>query len=332
MADDILLDVINLKVYFPLPKSHLFAPQQVVHAVDDVSFKVKRGTTFGVVGESGSGKTTTALAVMRLVKVTSGSMSLNGVDLASLEKEELRKTRRHMQMIFQDPYSSLNPRVRAGEIVREPMELMKIGTKAEQAERVDELFRNVGLRPEQQALFPHQFSGGMRQRVMIAMSLAKNPSLLIADEPTTALDVTIQAQILDLMLELKDQNREAAIVLITHDMAVVAETCERVMVMYGGMIQEVADVNRLFDQPLHPYTQGLLKSIPHPDEDRPSENLQTIAGVVPNILEMPEGCKFCTRCDLVEERCKTDEPPLVEILPDHFVRCFVVADGESNGQ
>ena len=327
MADDILLDVVNLKVYFPLPKEHLFAKAHVVHAVDDVSFQVKRGTTFGVVGESGSGKTTTALAVMRLVNVTSGAMMLNGVDLASLEKEELRKTRRHMQMIFQDPYSSLNPRVRAGEIVREPMELMNIGTKAEQSERVDELFRNVGLRPEQQALFPHQFSGGQRQRIGVARALATQPELIICDEPVSALDVAIQAQILNLLRRLQDEYG-LTYLFISHDLGVVQYMCDEIAVMYLGQVVEQADRLSLFRRPLHPYTWALLSAVPSADPSvlKAKKARVRLQGDPPSPIDLPDGCRFAGRCPFAEPRCHVELPPLRAIDGDHRVACHLVTD------
>jgi peptide/nickel transport system ATP-binding protein len=327
MADDVLLNVANLKVYFPLPKSHLFAVSQVVHAVDDVSFEVKRGTTFGVVGESGSGKTTTALAIMRLVNITAGSMLLNGVDLASLEKEELRKSRRHMQMIFQDPYSSLNPRVRAGRIVREPMELMRIGSEAEQNERVDELFRQVGLRPEQQALFPHQFSGGQRQRIGVARALATQPELIICDEPVSALDVAIQAQILNLLRHLQEEYG-LTYLFISHDLGVVQYMCDEIAVMYLGQVVEQADRLSLFRRPLHPYTWALLSAVPSADPSvlKAKKTRVRLHGDPPSPIDLPEGCRFAGRCPFAEPRCHAELPALRVIDGEHRVACHLVTD------
>ncbi len=265
-TDDMLLDVRDLKVHFPLPRKHMMAHQSQVHAVDGVSFQVKRGTTFGLVGESGSGKTTTALAVLRLVEVTSGSMRLGEADLATLEGDQLRQLRRRMQIIFQDPYSSLNPRTRAGGIVREPLDLMDIGEPGERDERVAEIFRNVGLRPEQQALFPHQFSGGQRQRIGIARSLATRPALIIADEPVSALDVSVQAQIINLLEDLQ-QELGLTYLFVAHDLSVVKHICDRVLVMHRGRIVERGTIDEVFENPSEDYTKLLLSAIPSPDPD-----------------------------------------------------------------
>jgi oligopeptide/dipeptide ABC transporter ATP-binding protein len=299
-------------------------------AVDDVSFDIYEGEVLGIVGESGSGKSVTAYSITRLVpdppgKIVGGEVIFKGTDLLKLSYEDIQKYRgKEIAMIFQEPMTSLNPVMKIGDQIKEVI-LRHEGVSDEEAEKKSiEMIEAVGIPDAAKRLndYPHQFSGGMRQRVMIAMALACNPSLLIADEPTTALDVTIQAQIVDLMIKLKQQREDSAVIIITHNLGVVAETCDRVIVMYGGKIQEVGDVFNIFKNPLHPYTKGLLLSLPNP-YDNEREELQAIPGIIPHILELPKGCKFCTRCPSVMEVCWKNEPKLLEVEPERFVRCHL---------
>jgi oligopeptide/dipeptide ABC transporter ATP-binding protein len=311
-------------------RTHFDTGAGVAKAVDGVDLDIRPGEVLGLVGESGSGKSVTALSVLRLIpsppgRIVAGEVQFRGRNLLELSWEELRKVRgREISMIFQEPMTSLNPVFTIGMQVTEMILQHEPCSQEEAERRAIDMLTEVGI-PDAAARmtqYPHHLSGGMRQRVMIAIALVLNPDLLIADEPTTALDVTIQAQILDLMLELKSRRPTAAILLITHNLAVVAETCDRVAVMYGGKVQEVAPVRRLFENPLHPYTQGLLGSIPRVDGVRVTR-LQVIPGTVPDILEMPPGCKFTTRCSRRFEPCMDREPPLIEMEPDHLVRCHL---------
>ncbi len=321
-----LLQIQGLRTYF-----HTEAG--IAKAVDGVSFDILRGEVLGLVGESGSGKSVTALSILRLIpdppgRIVAGSIMFNGRNLLSLPWEEIRKIRgSDISMIFQEPMTSLNPVLTIGAQIMEVVLLHESVSRKEAFDRSVEMMNLVGIPDPASRMndYPHQYSGGMRQRVMIAMALACNPSLLIADEPTTALDVTIQAQILELMLKIKDERKDAAILLITHNLAVVAETCHRVIVMYGGKIQEIAPVRELFRNPLHPYTQGLLASLPAADGER-HKRLRTIPGNVPSILDLPVGCKFVTRCPERMDRCAVSEPELLEISPGHWVRCFLVGN------
>jgi oligopeptide/dipeptide ABC transporter ATP-binding protein len=312
-------------------KTHFKTEAGWAKAVDGVSFDVFPGEVVGLVGESGSGKSVTALSVIRLIpdppgKIVGGSIVYKGRELLTLPWEEIRKIRgNEISMIFQEPMTSLNPVFTIGMQIMEVIhQHRKVGRK-EAFDRAVEMLELVGIPGASARMhdYPHQFSGGMRQRVMIASALACDPSLLIADEPTTALDVTIQAQILELMLKIKDQRKDAAILLITHNLAVVAETCHRVMVMYGGKIQEIAPVRELFKNPQHPYTKGLLASLPAVEGERHAR-LRTIPGNVPSILDLPVGCKFVTRCPERLEKCATYEPELIEVSPGHWVRCVLV--------
>ena len=316
-----LLKVENLSTSFEVKRG-------IIHAVEDVSFEVDIGQTLAIVGESGSGKSVTGLSIMGLLsdagKVSGGTMHFDGKDLRALNENEYRSLRgNQMAMIFQEPMTSLNPVYRVGDQI---MESIQTHTKLKHHEawaRMVELLDRVGIpSPQLRARdYPHQMSGGMRQRVMIAMALACNPKLLIADEPTTALDVTIQAQILDLIRRLREETT-MAVLLITHDLGVVSETADHVVVMYCGQVVESAPARALFDNPMHPYTLGLLKSIPSLDEADDVERLYMIRGSVPDPLEMPPGCHFSDRCDQCFDRCRAEAPKLMQV-GDHKVRCFL---------
>jgi peptide/nickel transport system ATP-binding protein len=308
-----LLDVEGLSVRFAMPRRSLFGGRPMLHAVRDVSFSLRPGRTLGLVGESGSGKTTTAMAAIRLLEAHSGAVMFDGVDLLKLDAEAMRRHRRHLQVIFQDPYSSLNPRERVGAIVREPLDLMMPGTsRAERTERVGELFGLVGLRPDQMALFPHQFSGGQRQRVSIARALATNPRLVVCDEPVSALDVAIQAQILNLLRRLQDEYG-LSYLFISHDLGVVQFICDDIAVMYLGQIVEYSDRPSLFSRPRHPYTAALLAAAPSLARRKSAGYVRegAVKGDPPSPLNIPPGCAFASRCPRVQPKCLKERPLLV---------------------
>jgi peptide/nickel transport system ATP-binding protein len=317
-----LLQVEDLRTHFRLPKPHLLAPASTVHAADGVTFGVERGKTFGLVGESGCGKTTTALTILRLVEPTSGVIRFDGVDVARARAEEMRLLRRRMQIIFQDPYSSLNPRATAGDIVAGPLKIQKIGNARERSERVAELLRLVGLRPEQKNAFPHQFSGGQRQRVSVARALASEPELVVCDEPVSALDVAIQAQILNLLARLQEE-LNLTYLFISHDMAVVQHICDTVAVMYLGRIVEQAGRRPLFREPFHPYTKALLNAVPKLENAGGGRSKYRLGGSPPSPIHPPAGCRFHTRCPDCMPICREQTPQFKEIAPEHFAACHL---------
>jgi oligopeptide transport system ATP-binding protein len=292
-----------------------------VHAVDGVSFSVGAGETLGLVGESGCGKSTVARSVLRLIEPSSGAIRLNGEEITHLSKAELRPHRRSMQIVFQDPFASLNPRMTAGDIVGEPLSVHGLASGQKRQERVAELFRQVGLRPDQMKNFPHQFSGGQRQRICIARALSLGPSLIVCDEPVSALDVSIQAQVINLLIDLQRQH-DFSYLFIAHDLAVVAHISHRVAVMYLGRIVEISDKRELFANPRHPYTQALLASVPVADP-KIKHLTPLIDGDVPSPINPPSGCAFHTRCRYVMDRCRIERPALKDASAGHQVACWL---------
>ncbi len=322
--DQLLLEVKNLRKYFPIRRGFLQRVVGQVRAVDDVSFFIRPGETLSLVGESGCGKTTTSRCILRAVRPTSGQILFRTgdgrvVDVATLSADELKPLRREMQMIFQDPFSSLNPRMTLLDIVGEPLLVNGMKDRAERTERVAELLRLVGLRPEYMRRFPHAFSGGQRQRIGIARALALHPRLIVADEPVSALDVSVQAQILNLMLDLQSE-LGLTYLFVAHDLSVVKHISERVAVMYVGRLVEMAPTQDLFYSPKHPYTEALLSAVPKPDPRLRSKRI-VLQGSVADPANPPSGCYFHPRCRYAVDICSRDTPALTELAPGHFVAC-----------
>lgn len=315
MSTQPLLEVKNLRKYFKTPKGML-------HAVDDVTFTIERGKTLGVVGESGCGKSTTGRAILRLLEPTAGEVIFEGQDIVKLSKEEMRKRRTDMQIIFQDPFSSLNPRKTISEIIADPLKINNIiKNKEEQMDRVRELMEIVGLADRLINTYPHELDGGRRQRIGIARALALNPKFIVCDEPVSALDVSIQAQILNLMKELQ-RKMGLTYMFITHDLSVVNHFSDDIAVMYLGKLIEKAPSEELFAHPTHPYTQALLSAIPIPDPDVKRERI-LLKGEITSPIEPPAACRFANRCPYATDRCRSEDPELKEISPGHFVSCFL---------
>jgi oligopeptide/dipeptide ABC transporter ATP-binding protein len=320
-----VLRVKNISVQFPVGRTGFWGRQQrVVHAVDDVSFEIARGETLGLVGESGSGKTTTGRAVLRRVDVCQGSIELLGRDITNVRGEELRRLRRNMQLVFQDPYASLNPRQSVLEIVAEPLGVHGLARRpADVEDRVVERLELVGLPADAARRYPHAFSGGQRQRVGIARALAMEPDLIIADEPVSALDVSIRAQVVNLLQELQER-LGLTYLFIAHDLSVVRHISHRIAIMYAGKLVEIADRDSIYERPTHPYTEALLSAVPIPDPPlQRSRRRIALTGEVPNPIDPPTGCRFHGRCPLAEERCAHEAPPLAERTQGHRVACWV---------
>ncbi len=319
MEKEPILEVNHLKQYFPLKKETLFSPKQTVKAVDDISFKLYPGETLSIVGESGCGKSTTGRSILRLDEPTEGDVIFNGSSMTSLSKKELRDVRGDIQVIFQDPYASLNPRQTIRKMLQEAMTIQKVMPKQQMEARMLELMSLVGLRPEYLERYPHEFSGGQRQRIGIARALCVNPKVIICDEAVSALDVSIQAQIINLLKRMQ-RDLDLTFLFISHDLSVVRHISDRVIVMYLGTIVEIADKDSLFDKPSHPYTRALLSAIPSTDEQHKKTRI-ILKGDVPSPIQPPSGCRFHTRCPFATDRCKAEVPELRALTATHQVAC-----------